>query len=152
MQEEAIYGSSIELGGVVADGEWHVMVVDLSAIETFTPSDDGSYSAKHLRIDVINQKMDNTFFIDFAYVAMHDDIDYIMEFLGEDEDVTFIGAEVKPDTGLNLFVTPEELDSSLTFYCDKALNEDGSYVRYAGKGKSEAFVYPYMDSTAPIVT
>ena len=152
VQEEAIYGSSIELGGVVADGEWHVMVVDLSAIETFTPSDGGSYRAKHLRIDVINQKMDNTFFIDFAYVAMHDDIDYIMEFLGEDEDVTFIGAEVKPDTGLNLFVTPEELDSSLTFYCDKALNEDGSYVRYAGKGKSEAFVYPYMDSTAPIVT
>ena len=88
---EAVHGSSIDFGGIVADGEWHVMVVDLTAIGTFTPDDDGEYRAKHLRLDIINKKMDDTFFIDVAYVAMHNDLDYVMEFL-RDEDVTFIGA------------------------------------------------------------
>ena len=88
---EAVHGSSIDFGGIVADGEWHVMVVDLTAIGTFTPDDDGEYRAKHLRLDIINKKMDDTFFIDVAYVAMHNDLDYVMEFLSN-EDVTFIGA------------------------------------------------------------
>ena len=147
---EAVYGSSIEFGGIVADGEWHVMIIDLSAIDSFLPDENGDYRAKHLRVDVINKKLDSSFFIDFSYVAMHHSLDEIMAFLGEDEDVTYIAKQEEVDIDLNLVVSANDLSSCLTFYCDKAVAVDGSYIRYTGKGKGDAFVYAYMDAKAPI--
>ena len=92
-QSEAVSGSNIKFGGIVADGEWHVMIVDLSGLPTFTQGENGTYNPKHLRIDVIDGKMNSTFFIDFAYVAMHDDIDEILTYCAGDDHITFVDTD-----------------------------------------------------------
>ena len=90
---EAAAGSNIRAAGIIADGEWHIMIIDLSGLETYTKNADGTYNPKHLRIDVIDQKNDSGFFIDVAYVAMHDDLEEIKTLCGSDAHVTLIGTD-----------------------------------------------------------
>ena len=89
--EEPTGGSSMKFfDGIVSDGSWQVMIVDLSGIETYTANDSGEYKAMHWRLDVIDQQIGSEFFIDLAYVGMHDDIEVIMGFCTDNERITFI--------------------------------------------------------------
>ena len=155
---------------VIADGEWHVLVIDLSAIASFIPDEDGQYRAKYMRFDIMNSSspIPATDYIDIAYFGISDSLEDICALNSDMESLIFSQdgmlksidtkthevitspEEIKPDTGLNLYINHIELDTCLTFYCDKTLYAEDFYIRYTAKGKSEAFVYPYMDSTAPI--
>ena len=61
---------------LVKDGEWHVLIVDIAAsdLSAFTPSDNGTYTAKHLRFDIFNAVMSTESYIDIAYIGMSDNI------------------------------------------------------------------------------
>ena len=60
---------------IIADGEWHVLIVDLGkyGLSTFTP-DNGVYRAKFIRLDVLNHITSENSYIDIAYLAMSDDL------------------------------------------------------------------------------
>jgi hypothetical protein len=90
---EAQAGSNIRAEGIVADGEWHIMIVDLSGLATYIRGDDGNYNPKHLRIDIIDQRHESTFFIDFAFVAMHDDLDEIIASCNENDHITLVNTD-----------------------------------------------------------
>ena len=157
---------------VVADGEWHVLVIDVSSIPSVTAAEDGSYRLKYIRFDIMNSSnaIAATDYIDIAYFGISDSLEDIcrlnsdMESLifsqdgmvkqinTETGEITVSPEELKPDTNMNLYISPADLDTGLTFYCDKMLCEGNSYVRYTAKGKSEAFVYAYMDGSAPVAT
>lgn len=83
-------GSSMKFNGVISDGNWQVMIVDLSGIETYIADSEGNYKAKHLRIDIIDKRMTSEFFIDLAYIGIHGDIDEIKAFCTEKENITFV--------------------------------------------------------------
>ena len=70
----------------IADGEWHVDVIDLSVsgLKSFTASDDGEYYAKFLRIDFFNVKLANAeTHIDVAYVGIDADLKEICDLESE---------------------------------------------------------------------
>ena len=66
----------------VADGKWHVEVIDLTktSLNTFLPNAKGEYCAKLLRFDVFNKAFENgDTHIDIAYVGIHTDIMSVCE-------------------------------------------------------------------------
>ncbi len=65
--------------GIIEDGEWHVMVFDLEAfgLASFTPADDGTFTAKFLRLDAFGKVTADTTYMDIAYVGMDDSLDEI---------------------------------------------------------------------------
>lgn len=71
--------------GIIEDGEWHVMVFDLEAfgLASFTPADDGTFTAKFLRLDAFGVVTAETTYMDIAYVAMNDSLDEIKEFCAD---------------------------------------------------------------------
>ena len=75
-------GDSFYVRGVPADGEWHYLVMDLTAqnLPTFTADSAGSYTALHLRFDVFNGTTANTEYVDIAYVAMAESLIAICDF------------------------------------------------------------------------
>ena len=73
--------SAVEAGSFthtpVADGKWHVDVIDLSKtnLQKYTADDNGNYCAKLLRIDMFNKEFQNAdTHIDVAYIGMDDDL------------------------------------------------------------------------------
>ena len=84
-------------GAVIEDGAWHVIVFDLEAfgLASFTPADDGTFTAKFLRLDAFGVVTAETTYMDIAYVAMNDSLDEIKEFCADLDSiqlVTGIGA------------------------------------------------------------
>ncbi len=80
----------------VADGNWNIIVVDLSEVKPsggFEPAADGTYSAKFLRFDCLNQKTPTTDCIQIAYVGMADDLDSILEY---NKNIEYIGMQDEP--------------------------------------------------------
>ena len=75
-------GDSFYVRGVPADGEWHYLVMDLTAqnLPTFEVDSAGSYTALHLRFDVFNGTTANTEYVDIAYVAMAESMTAICDF------------------------------------------------------------------------
>ena len=71
--------------GIIEDGEWHVMVFDLEAfgLASFTPADDGTFTAKFLRLDAFGVVTAETTYMDIAYVAMNDSLDEIKTFCSD---------------------------------------------------------------------
>jgi hypothetical protein len=66
----------------VADGKWHVDVIDLTktSLNTFLPNAKGEYCAKLLRFDVFNKAFENgDTHIDIAYLGIHADIMSVCE-------------------------------------------------------------------------
>ena len=78
-------------GSPVIDGEWHVMVVDVSKIESFTARADGSYLANYFRIDIMNvlsQNVPNDTYLDVAYFGMSNSIEDICKLNSDMETIT----------------------------------------------------------------
>ncbi len=65
----------------IVDGEWHVVVVDLSYLSSFTENESGEYRANYCRVDVmnaaVNTKIGSDTYIDFAYFGMSDSLEDI---------------------------------------------------------------------------
>ena len=76
----------------IADGEWHIVVIDLSkAMSGFTADAGGKFTAKHLRLDLFNfdraLEDGKTTYVDIEYAALCDDY---TEILGKDASVSEI--------------------------------------------------------------
>lgn len=90
---------------VTADGEWHVLVVNLAVTKsnTFKEAEDGNYYAKYLRLDVLNQETPRTDCIDVAYVAMFTDYNKAIAFESDMDYVTYVSggltSNIDPTTG-----------------------------------------------------
>ena len=68
-------------GSPIIDGEWHVMVVDVSKIESFQQRADGTYLANYFRIDIMNvnkQNVPTDTYLDIAYFGMSNSLDDII--------------------------------------------------------------------------
>jgi len=84
-------GDSINASGVVQqDGQWHVYVLDASAIKTFTPKADGTYLAKYFRIDIMSTdgKVPADCYMDIAYFGISDSIEDICKLNSDLETIT----------------------------------------------------------------
>ncbi len=67
---------------VIKDGEWQLLVVDITTFETcttFTPAEDGSYTAKYMRFDFFDEKMSENSYIDIAFIGICSDPAAIIE-------------------------------------------------------------------------
>lgn len=74
-------GESFPVRGLIEDGTWHVMVVDMAEqkLPTFKADSTGAYSALYLRFDVFNTAMSAQSYVDIAYVAIGDELKDICE-------------------------------------------------------------------------
>jgi hypothetical protein len=77
-------------GGLINDGEWHVLIVDLASFEksTFVKDDNGEYVAKYIRVDPFNGKFSADTKIDIAYIGMSDALQEIIAFNKDIETVS----------------------------------------------------------------
>ena len=75
-------------GLVIGDGEWHILIVDLSKITKSFLDVNGKYAARHLRVDLFNfsnpVEDGSEPYVDLAYVGMTDDYN---EIIGKDTSV-----------------------------------------------------------------
>jgi hypothetical protein len=78
-----------ESGAIIRDGEWHVLIIDLSVGSTYKPSDDGEYYLKYLRFDPINldAKPTDVCYVDIAYLGVCADYE---DALSCDKDITSV--------------------------------------------------------------
>ena len=156
-------------GMLICDGEWQVAVVDLSgAVKNFIEKDDLGYSAKYIRLDLINRAFDDERSIDVAYVgiskslediiALNEDMSSIMmldgirvvDILNPDEGGEDTEKPEEPDP-INWYLDPEEIvGASKTKYTQGfssiKVSEDGEYVRFTGDGaKTEGFFATFVE-------
>ena len=139
------------------DGEWHVMVVDLSEfnMKEFLPNADGTYSTKHLRLDLVNSGSDNPFsaedYIDIQYVSMCKTLAEVAEMNGDMQFIDLVTGDISSETlpvsslgGIkesdffDLYFSASALHAHphRTGFSKIELANDGSYVRFYGDGKS----------------
>ena len=147
------------------DDEWHVVIIDLARfipVPYFSANDDGTYLAKFFRIDFFNMVgVPEDMYIDFAYIALHDNLEEIYKFNEDMDEVVIVKGEresekIDPKTGkpasiytndteLNLYFGAQEIyDKTVTdtylFSSVKLFEDDGTYVRLnAGEGRTEGY-------------
>ena len=73
-------GVSISGSGLVEDGNWHVIIINLAALipEDFKTEKDGGYYANHLRFDIFGNSFPSDKYIDIEYMAWDDSFDEIL--------------------------------------------------------------------------
>ena len=78
--------------GVLYDGKWHVIVIDLTSYgkSTISPNGDGEYKLQYIRFDPINGRLEPENRVDISYVAVHDNLDDIVEFNMDMDEITLI--------------------------------------------------------------
>ncbi len=110
VNSSALGGESFHIRGLVADGEWHVAVADLSAqgLPTFEPTNAGKYMAQHLRLDVFNTVTPTDHYVDLAYIGISDNLEDICK-LNADMDSATVHA-MGTVTGRLDFATGEITD------------------------------------------
>ena len=66
-------------GMIVSDGQWQVIVVDISGHgkESFKANSDGTYSVNYLRLDIFNEAVNAATVCDIEYVALFDSMDEV---------------------------------------------------------------------------
>jgi len=77
---------------IVHDGQWHIMVIDMTQSATFTEASDGNYYAKHARLDMINGQYDHNTYIDIAYLGLTDEISDLNKLARNAATVTLVDA------------------------------------------------------------
>ena len=82
----AVPAENFYLSPLSKDGEWHIIVADLTkqGLPTFTPEENGKYFAKYLRLDIFNAKMSTESYIDLAYIGLSDNLDDICTLNGNE--------------------------------------------------------------------
>ena len=99
-------GDNFTINGLIQDGNWHVVIVDVSqqlASTKFGLNADGKYAAKYLRVDFFNQKVAAGMYIDIEVAGFADNLAVIYKEICADMDqVTVIGStteKIDPSTG-----------------------------------------------------
>ena len=75
---------------IVSDGEWHILAIDLSKVNSdnfkkeFAPATDGKYYAQFIRFDFFSQCMGVEDYIDLAFIGMDDSVEDIRNYVVED--------------------------------------------------------------------
>ncbi len=77
-------------GGLINDGEWHVLIVDVESFgkPTFAKNADGEFVPQYIRIDPFNKKVSNDTRFDIAFVGMAYTREDIFEICSEMDSVT----------------------------------------------------------------
>ena len=140
-------------GANLADGNWHVIVIDLEAYgkDSFKKSEDGNYYLKYLRFDVFNVGNATDCIVDIAYIGFHDSFDEILEYNDSLPTVAYFKTasyfehvSTKNNEALNLHVDAGELDAIIHRYKDRfhsvTLSDDRSYITLAGSTGGEAII------------
>ena len=97
---------------IVRDGNWHVLVIDISAYEanqeikfnnegrdffdTFPTADDGKYYASFLRLDIYNQILTEDRYIDIQYIGFSNDLEKIKAYNQDVYELDVSGTGVDP--------------------------------------------------------
>ena len=134
-----------------ADGEWHVVVLDLEAYgktDSFKKNEDGKYYIQYLRFDVFNGGGNPNAVIDMAYLGFHDSLDEILEYNKDVNTVmlfsgsSFENISTLNNEALNMHVDASELDAILVPYKSRfhsvTLSEERDYIRLTGSVGAEA--------------
>ena len=73
-----LYVSTAEKG-YINDGEWHLLVIDLTTLETYSASDDGKYYPMHFRFDFFNTAQSTSdSSLDIGYIGIGTSLDDIL--------------------------------------------------------------------------
>ena len=59
------------------DDQWHVIILDLSTLESVKPDSNGEYSLNFVRWDFLNGKVSADMYVDVAYFGLHDSLEEI---------------------------------------------------------------------------
>ena len=76
----AANATSLMYTEMAKDGEWHIVVFDLSKTQatTYIKAENGGYYAKHLRIDIFGTSFPETSYIDVQFIAFDDSFEEIL--------------------------------------------------------------------------
>ena len=155
----------VEQPSYINDGEWHIMVLDLTkwnwnndGAGKFEANADGEYAVQILRVDIFNENSSpaDTKSIDIAYMAMCGD-DNMAEIAVGEEDAEFYtvysnglkkhydfdGKEITDITPFDIYVSASDLANwgNCWGIGSKVLSDDGSYVTFAPQdGKPEGLL------------
>ena len=94
--EGPLGGESISYGNLVHDGEWHVIVFDMTKNwSKFVKADDnGNIKTNFFRIDFFDYTgIPNDFYIDFAYVGLCETMEQVCEINSDMKTVTMVGGD-----------------------------------------------------------
>ena len=89
-QPNATGNNRVVTTNVVSDGEWHILVIDLSKIaestfaSEFSADSNGKYNAQFLRFDFFDKCMPKTDYIDIAYFGLDNQLEDIVN-MAKDE-------------------------------------------------------------------
>ena len=99
------------------DGEWHVIVIDLSKVEKevfkqhFAPDSEGKYYPQFLRLDFFDKRMSTSSYVDIGFVGMDDSMADIVALCADVKSLTLVegsgSTDLNPSTGDNLTQEPE---------------------------------------------
>lgn len=72
--------TSVTYSKLIKDGEWHVIVFDLTASQptTFLVSENGGYYAQHLRVDIFGTSFPESVYIDVEFIAFDDSLEDVL--------------------------------------------------------------------------
>ena len=146
----------------LADGDWHVLVIDLESYvkttDSFLPDENGEYNIKYLRFDVFNLGNATDAYFDVAYIGFHDSMDDILEY---NKDLTTVAyfenasyyehRSTKNNEALDFHIDASELDAMVDHYKGRfhsvTLSENRDYVTFAGSVGGEAIVELFHNNT-----
>ena len=154
---------SIDNKALQKDGEWHVMVVDITRLKlsgcTFAPNTNGTYSARYLRIDPTNGTMPNGGIVDVAYIGLSDSISEIIAANKDVESIDLINSDKKTFTAISTSdYTPDTISSltlesstihrgdEVTLSLSLENNPGLSYIRIVPKYDTEVFTLKHVQN------
>lgn len=108
----AIGGESFYLPTTIKDGEWHIIVADLTKqnLPKFNANSNDEYVAKYARLDIFSSKMAAESYIDIAYFGISDNLEDICKLNGNSGAAYY--AEFGAVAGMLDFATGEIVDKA----------------------------------------
>ncbi len=105
---------------VIADGEWHVLILDLSEVQDPIMSDrvmpdaNGNYTVKFFRLDPMNYPTTASDRFDLAYVAISNSLANVYKYVGMNDEEAYLYNERSADPVLVNTAEIPELDETDT--------------------------------------
>ena len=173
---------SVSYTSVKADGEWHVLVLNLAEAKSdhFSPAPNGTYDAQYLRFDVFNRTTATTSYTDIAFMAFDDSFtDVISLVAGAHEKIEYYNGsefEIKTEDGtipesnpeetqteapeestpeeseISVYLTPQMLDKNGVNMNTRVLSDDGSYITYKSHATAQESYFFAYNNTSSIET
>lgn len=129
-------GESFYTRELLRDGDWHVLIVDMSAqsLPTFKADANGNYAPQYLRFDVFNTPVSADCYVDIAYVGIADSTVDICRQNGSGKGEIYEGGNVTNalDFSTGTTVNPGGAADTVYDYVDVSSGWSVSDVRYMG--------------------